>query len=252
MKLAGKIAIVTGGGRGIGRAIALKLSEEGASVVVNDLEKSLADSIAEKIERSGQVALPIKADVSDREEVRRMFDQTIGNFGRLDILVNNAGIRKDADFYEMSEEDWDRVINTALKGTFNCSQAAQKYMARQGYGKILNIASSLTGAVLARSQANYAAANSGVEGFTRALAREVGPYNINVNCIEPDFIDTEMLRQAGRREGMYLDDLKKFLVADIPLRRLGKTEEVANLALFLVSDEASYISGQVIAIKGGP
>ena len=116
----------------------------------------------------------------------------------MDILVNNAGIRKDADFYEMSEEDWDREINTALKGTFNRSQAAQKYMARQGYGKILNIASSLTGAVLARSQANYAAANSGVEGFTRALAREVGPYNINVNCIEPDFIDTEDVA-AGRK-----------------------------------------------------
>jgi 3-oxoacyl-[acyl-carrier protein] reductase len=252
MKLAGKVAVVTGAGRGIGRAVALKLSEEGASLVINDLEKSFAEGVAHRIEQSGRVAVPIKADVSSRQDVTQLFEQTIEQLGRLDILINNAGVRKDANFHELLEKDWDSVINTALKGSFNCAQAAQKYMVKQSYGKILNIASPVTAAVVAKRQVNYAAANAGLEGLTRALAKELGPYNINVNCIEPDFIDTEMLRNTARREGMYLDDLKKFVVAEIPLRRLGTTDDVANLALFLVTDESSYISGQIIAIKGGP
>jgi 3-oxoacyl-[acyl-carrier protein] reductase len=252
MKLAGKVAMVTGAGRGIGRAVALKLSEEGASLVINDLEKSYAESVAHRIEQSGRVAVPIQADVSSRQDVTQLFEQTIEQFGRLDILINNAGVRKDANFHEMLEKDWDSVINTALKGSFNCAQAAQKYMVKQSYGKILNIASPVTAAIVAKGQVNYVAANAGLEGFTRALAKELGPYNINVNCVEPDFIDTEMLRNTARREGMYLDDLKKFVVAEIPLRRLGITDDVANLALFLVTDESSYISGQIIAIKGGP
>jgi len=252
MNLAGKVAVVTGAGRGIGKAIALKLSEQGAAVVINDIEQSYAESVAHKLEQSGKVAVPIKADVSSRQEVTDMFDQVVGQFGRLDILINNAGIRKDAGVHEMREQDWDSVMDTALKGSFNCAQAAQKYMVKQCYGKILNIASPVPAAVAAKRQANYAAANAGIEGLTRALARELGPYNINVNCIEPDFIDTEMLRVAARREGMYLDDLKRFVVAEIPLRRLGTAMDVANLALFLVTDESSFISGQIIAVKGGP
>jgi 3-oxoacyl-[acyl-carrier protein] reductase len=252
MKLAGKVALVTGAGRGIGRAVALKLSSEGASLIINDLEKSFAESVAQRISESGGVALPIGADVSVRQDVSQLFEQAIGELGRLDILINNAGVRRDANFHEMLEKDWDSVIDTELKGSFNCAQAAQKYMVKQSYGKILNIASPVTAALVAKKQVNYAAANAGLEGLTRALAKELGPYNINVNCIEPDFIDTEMLRMTARREGLYLDDLKKFVVAEIPLRRLGTTEDVANLALFLVTDEASFISGQIIAVKGGP
>ncbi|MCK9275748.1 MAG: SDR family oxidoreductase, partial [Syntrophales bacterium] len=130
--------------------------------------------------------------------------------------------------------------------------AAQKYMVKQGYGKIVNIASPVTAAIIPGKQANYAAANAGLEGLTIALAKELGPFNITVNCIEPDYIDTEMLRNTARSEGMYLDDLKKFIVAEIPLRRLGKADDAANLALFLVSDESNFISGQIIAVKGGP
>lgn len=252
MKLLHKVALVTGAGRGIGRAIALKLSQEGARVVVNDVELAFTTNTVERLEKLGGEVLGLKGDVANRQEVDSMFEQAVQRFGRLDILVNSAGIRRDADFAEMSEEEWDAVIDIQLKGSFNCARAAQKYMVGQSYGKIINISSPVPTALGRQGQVNYSSACAGLEGFTRALALEMGRYNINVNCIAPDFIDTEMTRKAARREGMYLDDLRRFAVAEIPLRRLGTPEDVANAALFLASDESSFISGQVIYVRGGP
>lgn len=252
MRLLDKVALVTGAGRGIGKTIALRFSDEGAKVVVNDIEPAYAESISERLQQLGREAMAIRADVCVWPEVKSMFEQAVQEFGRIDVLVSNAGIRKDAVFPKMSEEEWDSVIAVQVKGSFNCARAAQKYMVRQEYGKIVNISSPVPAALGKQGQVNYSAANAGLEGFTKSLALELGPYNINVNCIAPDFVDTEMTRRAARGEGMYLDDLKRFAIAEIPLRRLGTPGDVANVALFLASDESSFISGQTICIRGGP
>ena len=252
MRLLDKVALVTGAGRGIGKTIALRFSDEGAKVVVNDIEPAYAESISERLKQLGREAMAIKADVCVWPEVKSMFEQAVQEFGRIDVLVSNAGIRKDAVFHEMSEAEWDSVIAVQLKGSFNCARAAQKYMVRQEYGKIVNISSAVPAALGKKGQVNYSAANAGLEGFTKSLALELGPYNINVNCIAPDFVDTEMTRRAARAEGMYLDDLKRFATVEIPLRRLGTPGDVANVALFLASDESSFISGQTICVRGGP
>ena len=252
MKLENKVALVTGAGRGIGKAIALRFSEEGARVVVNDIDLSYAESIAKRLKKMGREALAIKADVSKLEEVERMFERAVQQFSRVDILVNNAGIRRDIPFHKISQKKWDSVIAVHLKGSFNCAQVAQKYMVKQGYGKIVNLSSPIPSSLGEHSQTSYASACAAIQGFTTALALELGRYNINVNCVAPDFIDTEMTRTIARREGMYLDDFKRFAAAKIPLRRIGTPEDVANVVLFLVCDESSFISGQVIYVRGGP
>ncbi len=252
MRLQEKVSVVTGAGRGIGKAIALRLSDEGARVVVNDIDLSYAESVAGKLKEMEREALAVKADVSKLEEVERMFEQAAQQFGRVDILVNNAGIRKDIPFHKISEGERDSIIAVNLKGSFNCAQVAQKYMVKQGYGKIVNLSSPIPNSLGERSQTGYAAASAAIQGFTTALALELGRYNINVNCVAPDFIDTEMTRTMARREGMYLDDYKRFANARIPLRRIGTPEDVANVVLFLVCDESSFISGQVIYVRGGP
>jgi len=252
VKLEKKVAVVTGAGRGIGKAIATKLAEEGARVVISDVDLAFAESLAEKLKTTGREALAIKADVSNWQEVEQMFEQTEQRFGEVDILVNNAGIRKDVPFHKISEKDWDSAIAVQLKGSFNCARAAQKYMVRQNYGKIVNLSSPVPASLGNRGQTSYASASAAIEGFTKALAVELGRYNINVNCVAPDFIDTEMTRNTARKEGMYLDDFKRFALAQIPLRRLGTVEDVANVVLFLVSDESSFISGQTICVRGGP
>lgn len=252
MRLSEKVALVTGAGRGIGRAIALRFSDEDAKVVVNDIDLSYAENVVERLKKRGRTALAIGADVSNREEVELMFEKAIREFGKVDILVNNAGIRRDILFHKMSEDEWDAVINVNLKGSFHCAQVAQKYMVKQNYGKIVNISSSIPATLVDRGQAHYFSASAGLQGLTKALALELGRYNINVNCIVPDFIDTEMTRESARSIGMYLEDFKRAALAQIPLRRLGTAEDVANVALFLVCDESSFISGQVIHVKGGP
>jgi 3-oxoacyl-[acyl-carrier protein] reductase len=252
VKLEKKVALVTGAGRGIGKAIALKFSEEGARVVVNDIDLSYAESIVKRIKKMGREALAVKADVSKLEEVKRMFEHAVQQFSRVDILVNNAGIRRDTPFHKISQKKWDSVIAVHLKGSFNCAQVAQKYMVKQGYGKIVNLSSPVPTSLGEHSQTSYASACAAIQGFTTALALELGRFNINVNCVAPDFIDTEMTRTIARREGMYLDDFKRFAAAKIPLRRIGTPEDVANVVLFLVCDESSFISGQVIYVRGGP
>ena len=252
MRLENKVAVVTGAGRGIGKAIATRLAEEGTKVVINDIDLAYAENLAEKFKKMGRQALAIKADVSQWHEVAFMFQAVGRRFGGVDILVNNAGIRRDAPFRKITEEDWDSAIAVQLQGCFNCCRAAQRYMVRQNYGKIVNLSSPVPASLGERGQTSYASANAAIEGFTKALALELGRYNINVNCIAPDYIDTEMTRNAARREGMYLDDFRRFAVAQIPLMRMGTPEDVANVALFLVSDESSFISGQVICVRGGP
>jgi len=252
MRLQEKVSIITGAGRGIGKAIALRFSEEGSRVVVNDIDLSYAENVAERLAGIRKDSLAIKADVSNQEEVDRMFEQAAGQFGRVDILVNNAGVRRDVPFHKLSEEEWDSVIAVQLKGAFNCARAAQKYMTAQNYGKIINLSSPFPPASGNEDHTSYTTATEGVAGFTRALALELGKYNINVNCIAPDYIDTEMTRDAARRTGMYLADFKKFALAQIPLRRIGTPEDIAGVAVFLASDESSFISGQVIYVRGGP
>ncbi len=252
MKLADKIALITGAGRGIGKEIVRKFSDEGARVVLNDIEISSADGVCEKLKQMGREALAIQADVGNGEEVRRMVERIDREFGRLDILINNAGVRRDALFPEMSENDWDAVLSVQLKGCFHCCRAVTPYMMQQKSGKIVNISSPVPAALGKRGQVNYASACSGLEGFTRSLAGELGPYNINVNCIAPDYIYTEMTRVAALRDGFYYQDIQKFIVAEIPLKRLGTPADVANVALFLVSEESSFISGQILYVRGGP
>ena len=252
MRLKDKVAAVTGAGRGIGKAIAIRFAQEGAKVVGSDIDLSYAQNVADTLLKAGGEAFAVKANVGIAGDVEEMFENVVRQFGRVDILVNNAGVRRDIDFHKLSEEEWDAVIAVQLKGVFNCTRTAQRYMVEQNYDKIINLSSPFPPAVGGEGQSSYITATAGVQGFTRAIAQELGPFNINVNCIAPDYIDTEMTRDAARRAGMYLADLKKLALAQIPLRRMGTTEDVANVALFLASDESGFISGQTIYVRGGP
>jgi len=252
VRLEKKVAVVTGAGRGIGKAIAIRFAEEGARVVVSDIDLAYAENVADRLRKAGHEVLGFKADVSSWYEVAQMFKAAERRYGGVDILVNSAGVRRDAPLHKLSEDDWDSVIATHARGSFNCARAAQKYMVRQNHGKIVNISSPVPASLGERGQTAYASASAAVQGFTKALALELGRYGINVNCICPDYIDTEMTRNTARKEGMYLDDFRRFATARIPLRRMGTAEDVANVALFLVTDESSFISGQAIYVRGGP
>ena len=252
MKLENRVAVVTGAGRGIGRAIANKLAEEGASVVACHIDFAFVENLAEKLRKKGFEALAVKADVVNALEVEQMFARAEQKFGEVDIMVNSAAIRRDIPFHKMEAQEWDSVFDVIVKGSFNCTRLAQNYMVSKNYGKIVNIAAPVPASLGSQGQSSYASASSAIYGFTKALAIELGPYNINVNCVDPDYIDTEMTRNAVLREGMYFEDFKKFAQAQIPLRRLGTPEDVANVVLFLVSDEASFVTGQVISVRGGP
>ncbi|WP_167628957.1 3-oxoacyl-[acyl-carrier-protein] reductase [Listeria valentina] len=243
-KLSGKVAVVTGGSRGIGREIVLKLAEEGANIFFNyggraDAAKETLDLISEL----GIEAEAMKADVSSPEDVEAFFKEVVSRFGRIDILVNNAGITRDNLLMRMKEEEWDDVININLKGTFLCTKAVSRTMMKQRAGKILNMAS-VVGIVGNAGQANYVASKSGVIGLTKTTAREMAPRGINVNAVAPGFIQTEMTDELDEKT-------KEMMLDQIPLHAYGKTEDIANAVLFLVSDEASYITGQVLSVDGG-
>ena len=252
MRLSEKVAIITGAASGIGRRTAIHFAEEGANVVANDLSLMAAESVSEKIKDMGREAIPAEGDVTSKEDMTRIFDEAVTAFGKVDILVSNAGIRKDSPIHVLTENRWDEVIDVQLKGCFNCVKLAQKYMVEQRYGKIIIMASPIPPGLVKPGHVNYSAANAGLIGLTTSLAIELGAYNINVNCIAPDFIETQMTRESIRGDGMFLDDFKKIALARIPLRRLGTAEDVSNVAVFLASDESSYVSGQVIEVKGGP
>lgn len=244
MTLVGKLALVTGGSRGIGRAIALKLAENGADVAINYAgNTAAAEEVKAAIEQMGRKALLIQCSVADTDGVQAMVNQVVKELGRLDILVNNAGITRDGLLMRMKEADWDDVMNTNLKGVYNCSKAVMRTMMKQKSGRIVNMAS-VVGEMGNAGQANYAAAKAGVIGFTKSLAKEVASRGITVNAIAPGFIATDMTRVLS-------DDQKAEMARTIPLGRAGQPEDVANAVLFLASEGAAYITGQVLNVDGG-
>jgi 3-oxoacyl-[acyl-carrier protein] reductase len=245
MRFKDRVALVTGGGRGIGAATAESLARDGAKVAVSDLDVGPAEEVAGLIK-----GLAIACDVTDRAQVEAMVERTVREFGRLDILVACAGITRDNLLFKMTDEDWDAVIDTHLKGTFMCARAVQKHMVEQKYGKMVFLSS--TSALGNRGQANYSAAKAGLIGMARTLAIELGPFNINVNAVAPGFIETRMTRATAERLGVDFDAFKLGAASQIPLRRVGQPEDVAGLITYLCSDEASFVSGQAIFVRGGP
>ncbi|MGM8249589.1 3-oxoacyl-[acyl-carrier-protein] reductase [Clostridium perfringens] len=239
-----KVAIVTGGTRGIGRAIALKLADHGANIVINyrNSDKE-AEELKAILEGKGVKVLTVKCDISNFEDSKNLMDKCKEVFGKIDILVNNAGITKDTLIMRMKEEDFDNVIDVNLKGTFNCAKHASAIMLKQRFGKIINM-TSVVGIAGNAGQVNYAASKAGVIGLTKSLAKELGSRGITVNAVAPGFINTDMTASLSEK-------VKEEASKNIPLKRLGDSEDVANLVGFLASDAANYITGQVINVDGG-
>ncbi|MFV9568859.1 elongation factor P 5-aminopentanone reductase [Thermoanaerobacter mathranii] len=242
--LNGKVAIVTGGAGDIGREICIELAKEGASIAIhynNSYDKAVG--LKEYIKNNFSYAEIFKADISDRQQVDNMIDSIYNRFGRIDYLINNAGIAQIKPFIEITEEDWDKMMNVNLKGIFNCTQSVLRYMLPQKYGSIINI-SSIWGISGASCEVHYSASKGGIIAFTKALAKELGPSKIRVNCIAPGVIDTRMNNILNKEE-------KEHLIEDIPLMSIGKPQDVANAVLFLLSDKSNFITGQVITVDGG-
>ena len=238
-----KNAIVTGSARGIGKAIALKLAASGLNVVVSDVLMDEAKKVAEELERMGIKSMAVKTDVSCPEDAENLIKTTVDRWGSVDFLINNAGVTRDNLSVRMSEQEWDMVIDINLKGTFLCSQAASKAMMKQRFGRIVNIAS-VSGILGTAGQANYAASKAGVIALTKSFARELGKRNITINAIAPGFIITEMTEKLP-------DKVKEEYIANIPLKRGGTPEDIAEAVGFLISPSASYITGTVINVSGG-
>jgi len=244
MKLKEKIALVTGGSRGLGKAIALQLAKDGAQVVVNYATSTdKAEEVVAAIKAEGGKALAMKADVSHLEEVEKMVDTIYEQFGRIDILVNNAGVTRDELLISMEREDWDKVIATNLGGLFNCSKAVAKYMMMQKSGRIINM-SSVAGERGGRGQSNYAASKGAVNAFTRSVAMELARKKVTVNAVAPGVVETEMSSEVIRRA-------QDIILNSVALKRLGQPEEIAKVVAFLASDDSSYITGEVIRVDGG-
>jgi len=242
MRLQNKVAIITGGSMGIGRATALRLAQEGASVIINATNPEPANKVLEEIKRSGWEGKVCLADVGQKAEAKDLIDTAVKEYGRLDILVNNAGIYANELLNEMADEQWDDIIRVNLTGTFHCCRFASEHMIKQGHGKIVNV-SSYAGIQGMPTQSNYSAAKAGVIGFTKALAKELGPHGITVNVIAP-FAMTRLLENAPK-------DFLALWIEKTALKRVGEPVEVANLILFLASDESSYVTGQLINVDGG-
>jgi 3-oxoacyl-[acyl-carrier protein] reductase len=240
MRFEGKTALVTGGARGIGAATAARLASEGAAVVVADFDDAEAPA----------GGLAVRCDVTSRDDVEAAVEAAIAHGGSLDILVTCAGIIRDNLLFKMTDDEWSAVIDTHLKGTFLAARAAQRQMVEQKSGKIVVISS--TSALGNRGQTNYSTAKAGLQGMTKTLAIELGPFGINVNCVAPGFIVTAMTRQTAERMGVSFNDFTDAVAAQTPLRRVGEPEDVAGTIAFLCSEDASYVSGQVIYVAGGP
>jgi 3-oxoacyl-[acyl-carrier protein] reductase len=244
----GRVAIITGAARGIGLGVATRFAEEGASVAVVDLEESAAAGAAATLPGPAK-HLGIGANVGDAASVEAAVERTVAELGGLHILMNNAGITRDNLLFKMSEDDWDLVMSVHLKGAFLMTRAAQRHFVAQKYGKVVNVSS--TSALGNRGQANYSAAKMGIQGLTRTLGIELGPFGINVNAIAPGFIATDMTDATAARLGIAVEDFRMMAADQNPVRRVGYPEDIAAAATFLASDEASYITGQTLYVDGG-
>lgn len=243
MDLNGRVALVTGGGRGIGRAVALKLASSGADIAVSDILTAEAAAVAEEVKALGRQAVALTADVSISEDVTRMVAEAKEALGKVDILVNNAGIARDGLLLRMTDEDWDKVIAVDLRSVFLCTRAVLRDMTRQRWGRIINI-SSVSGLAGNPGQANYAAAKAGIIGFTRTIAKEMASRSITVNAIAPGLIDTGLAHELTEQQ-------RQAFVSGIPMGYLGTAEDIAGAVAFLASTDAGYITGQVLAVDGG-
>jgi 3-oxoacyl-[acyl-carrier protein] reductase len=246
----GRVAVVTGAARGIGFGCATRFAEEGASVAVIDLDEAAASEAATKLPLQGEAkAVGIGADVSDADSVEAAVLRVVDELGGIHVLVNNAGITRDNLLFKMTDEDWDLVVGVHLRGAFLMTRAAQRHFVEQKYGKILNLSS--VSALGNRGQANYSAAKMGIQGFTRTLGIELGPFGINANAVAPGFIATEMTDATARRLKLEPEELRRLNAESNPVRRVGEPADIAAAAAFLCSDEASYITGQTLYVDGG-
>lgn len=244
MKLKGRVSMVTGGARGIGKAVVMALTREGSKVAIIDFDQEGAFSLRDAIEKKGGEVLAIPCDISKSAQVKSTVDQVKKAFGRIDILVNNAGIIRRGTIETVTEEDWDKVIEVNLKGTFNCSKAVVETMKQQRYGKIINVSSIAGKMGDITSAPGYGPSKAGIDALTKTLARQLAPYGINVNGVAPHAIETEMSAQ-------WSEERRREIIASIPLGRLGKPEDVAEAVLFLASDQASFITGEILDVNGG-
>ena len=244
-----RVALVTGAAQGIGAAIAERLAADGAKVAVLDLQRDAARAVAEKITSGGGAAIALGADVSKRDEVQGAVDTLVGEFGALHILVNNAGVIRDNLLFKMTDDDWTAVMEVHLRGAFLCSQIAQKHMVDARYGRIVCMSS--TSALGNRGQANYSTAKAGLQGLTKTLAIELGPFGITANAIAPGFIETAMTKATAERTGTTIDQMRETVATTVPVRRGGVPEDIANTVAFLAAEEAGYVTGQVIYVDGG-
>jgi 3-oxoacyl-[acyl-carrier protein] reductase len=246
----GRVAFVTGGSRGIGRAIVEQFAEEGAKVAIIDVNEAALNETSHELREKGYEVFAKVASVVDASEVEKSMEEVFNAFGSIDILVNNAGVIRDNLLFKMTEDDWQTVMDVHLKGSFNAVRAVQKYMVEKQYGRIINISS--TSALGNRGQANYATAKAGLQGFTKTLAIELGKFGITANSVAPGFIETEMTRDTAKRIGISFDDLIKASIAKIPVGRSGKPSDIANAVAFFADERSSFINGQVIYAAGGP
>ena len=244
-----RVALVTGGAQGIGAAIAARLAADGAKVGVLDLNKDAAQATVDQITGIGGSAFALGADVSKADQVQAAVDALVGEFGSLSILVNNAGVLRDNLLFKMTEEDWTTVMDVHLRGAFLCSKIAQKHMVDGKYGRIISMSS--TSAIGNRGQANYSTAKAGLQGLTKTLAIELGPFGITANAIAPGFIETAMTKATAERTGSTIEAMREAVAANIPVRRGGVPADIANTAAFLAGEEAGYVTGQVIYVDGG-
>ncbi|MCR6488777.1 3-oxoacyl-ACP reductase FabG [Amycolatopsis sp. OK19-0408] len=245
-----RVAIVTGAARGIGAAVARRLVEDGVGVAVLDLDPVAAKSAAAELERAGGQAIAVGVDVSDADSVGEAVEEVAEKFGLPGILVNNAGVTRDNMLYALSPADWDQVVNVNLRGTFLMTQAVAEHMAKLGWGRVVNLSS--IAAVGNAGQANYSAAKAGIEGLTKTTAFELGPLNVTVNAVAPGYVATEMTAALAAQAGATVEEHQARAAATIPLRRVGQPEDIAEVVAFLASDRASFVSGQVIHVAGGP
>jgi 3-oxoacyl-[acyl-carrier protein] reductase len=249
-RLKDRTALVTGAARGIGRATARRFAQEGATVCLTDMNEALLEATVAELAGEGLAVSGAALDVTNSAQVDVVVDQVAERFGRLDILVNNAGILRDNLLFKMTDDDWRQVLDTHLMGTFLCSRAAQKHMVRRKYGRIVNLSS--TSALGNRGQTNYSAAKAGLQGLTKTLAIELGKFGITCNAVAPGFIETDMTRATAERVGVPFEKFVEMAANEAPVGRTGKPEDVAAAILFLASEEAGFVSGQILYVAGGP